>query len=30
MSDILKEYCKTHDGDFIAVVGRVCRVKAVE
>lgn len=30
MSDILKEYCKTHDGDFIAVVDRVCRVKAVE
>ena len=27
MSDILKEYCKTHDGDFIAVVDRVCRVK---
>ena len=30
MSDILKEYCKTHDGDFIAVVEHVCRVKAVE
>ena len=30
MNDILKEYCKTHDGDFIAVVDRVCRVKAVE
>ena len=27
MSDILKEYCKTHDGDFIAVVDHVCRVK---
>lgn len=30
MSEILKEYCKTHDGDFIAVVNHVCRVKAVE
>ena len=30
MSDILKEYCKTHDGDFIALVNHVCRVKAVE
>ena len=30
MSDILKEYCKTHDGDFISVVNHVCRVKAVE
>ena len=30
MSDILKEYCKTHDGDYIALVNHVCRVKAVE
>ena len=30
MNEILKEYCKTHDGEFIAVVERVCRVKAVE
>ena len=30
MNEILKEYCKKHDGDFIAVVDRVCRVKAVE
>ena len=30
MSDILKEYCKTHDGDYIAFVNHVCRVKAVE
>ena len=30
MNEILKEYCKTHDGDFIAVVNHVCRVKAVE
>ena len=30
MSDILKEYCKTLDGDLIAVVEHVCRVKAVE
>ena len=30
MNEILKEYCKTHDGKFIAVVDHVCRVKAVE
>lgn len=30
MNEILKEYCKTHDGEFIAVVDHVCRVKAVE
>lgn len=30
MEDALKEYCKTHDGDYVAVVERVCRVKAVE
>ena len=30
MNDILKEYSKTHDGEFIAVVDHVCRVKAVE
>ena len=29
MKDELKEYCKTHDGEFIAVVEHVCRVKAV-
>lgn len=27
MADELKEYCKTHDGEFIAVVEHVCRVK---
>ena len=30
MNEILKEYCKTHDGDYIAFVNHVCRVKAVE
>ena len=30
MKDELKEYCKTHEGEFIAVVEHVCRVKAVE
>lgn len=27
MEDELKEYCKTHDGDYIAVVEHVCRIK---
>lgn len=27
MSDILKEVCKEHEGNFIAVVERVCRVR---
>lgn len=30
MEDKLKEHCKTNDGEFIAVVEHVCRVKAVE
>lgn len=30
MAEELKEYCKMHDGEFIAVVEHVCRVKAVE
>ena len=30
MNEILKEYCKTHDGEFISVVEHVCRVKAAE
>ena len=30
MEDELKEYCKTHEGEFIAVVEHVLRVKAVE
>ena len=30
MKDELKEYCKTHEGEFVAVVEHVCRVKAVE
>lgn len=27
---VLKRYCKEHTGEFIAVMERVCRVKAVE
>lgn len=30
MKDELKEYCKTHEGEFIATVEHICRVKAVE
>ena len=30
MEDKLKEHCKTNDGEFIAVVEHVCRVRAVE
>lgn len=30
MADKLKEYCRTHDGEFIATVQHICRVKAVE
>lgn len=28
MADELKEYCKTHEGNYIAMVEHVCRVKA--
>lgn len=28
MADELKEYCKTHDGDYIATVEHVCRIKS--
>lgn len=27
MKDELKEYCKTHEGEFIATVEHICRVK---
>ena len=30
MSEKLKEYCKEHEGEYVAKVERVCRVKAVE
>lgn len=30
MADVLKEYCKTHEGNYVAKVEHVCRVKAVE
>lgn len=30
MADKLKEYCKTHEGNYIAKVEPICRVKAVE
>lgn len=30
MADTLKEYCKSHEGIYIATVEHVCRVKAVE
>lgn len=29
MNDELKEYCKTHEGNYIAKIEHVCRVKAV-
>ena len=29
MSEKLKEYCKEHEGEYVAKVERVCRVKAV-
>ena len=30
MADKLKEYCKTHEGNYIAVVKHICRVKKNE
>ena len=30
MADTLKEYCKSHEGSYIATVEHVCRAKAVE
>lgn len=30
MADELKEYCKNHEGNYVAKVEKVCRVKVVE
>lgn len=30
MANVLKEYCKTHEGNYIATAEHICRVKAVE